>query len=130
MPRVLVLDDDEGIRESLGWAVTEFGYRAELAATAQEEVRALLAAPEPMVVLFDYFMPEQTGEDFVRTAQSAVPFADRHAYICITASPDRLPASLRDWLAQRGAPIIGKPFDLDELRTVMAREALRLPAAH
>lgn len=128
MATVLLIDDDDAIRESLGWILHDAGYTVVQAATAQQGIAALGAASDPIVVLFDYIMPNETGEDFVRTAQSEVPFAERHAYICFTASPTRVPASLSEWLAQRGAPTIAKPFDLEALFAVVEREAARLPA--
>jgi CheY-like chemotaxis protein len=127
MVRVLVVDDDESNRESLRWVLTDSDYYVDVAATAQAGLDILLQSQEPLVVVFDYVMPEMTGEDLVRVAEHEVPFIERHAFICITASPDRLPRGLTDWMQRRGAPIVAKPFDVDALLDVIAQESARLP---
>jgi CheY-like chemotaxis protein len=127
MARVLVVDDDEANRESLYLVLADLGYDVAVASSAQAGVDILLKSPGPMVVVFDYFMPELTGGDMLRIAERDVPFVERHAFICVTASPHRVPEHVTTWLAQRGTPVISKPYEVDELLAVVAREAARVP---
>lgn len=129
MARVLLVDDDDAVREILHWVLNDAGYEVEDAASAQAGMAMLMAAAEPLVVLFDYVMPDQTGEDLIRMAERDVPAAERHRFICCTASPTRLPPFLSTWLAKRSSPVLAKPFDVDALLTVVASEAALLPTS-
>ncbi|MBG7614478.1 response regulator transcription factor [Brevundimonas sp. BAL450] len=59
-PRLLVVDDDPGIREVLCDYLDRHGYAAEPAASAAEMDRALQARPADLVVL-DVMMPGEDG---------------------------------------------------------------------
>ena len=59
-PRLLVVDDDPGIREVLCEYLDRHGYAAEPAASAAEMDRALQARPADLVVL-DVMMPGEDG---------------------------------------------------------------------
>jgi two-component system, OmpR family, response regulator len=59
-PRLLVVDDDPGIREVLCDYLGRHGYAAEPAASAAEMDRALQARPADLVVL-DVMMPGEDG---------------------------------------------------------------------
>ena len=59
-PRILVVDDDPGIREVLTEYLGQHGYAAEGAATAAEMDRAIAARPPDLIVL-DLMMPGEDG---------------------------------------------------------------------
>ena len=59
-PRILVVDDDTGIREVLTDYLGQHGYAAEGAATAAEMDRAIVARPPDLIVL-DLMMPGEDG---------------------------------------------------------------------
>ena len=59
-PRILVVDDDPGIREVLTDYQGQHGYAAEGAATAAEMDRAIAARPPDLIVL-DLMMPGEDG---------------------------------------------------------------------
>ena len=59
-PRILVVDDDPGIREVLTDYLGQHGYAAEGAATAAEMDRAIAARPPDLIVL-DLMMPGEDG---------------------------------------------------------------------
>lgn len=128
MAHVLVVDDDEATRDLLHFLLVDAGYAVDETATVPDAVAFLLAASGPLVVLFDWVMPGLSGADLVRIADRDVPFIERHAFICLTASPKRLPDEFTVWLSQHHAPIVAKPFDVDALLAVVACEAARLPA--
>ena len=59
-PRILVVDDDPGIREVLTEYLGQHGYATEGAATAAEMDRAIAARPPDLIVL-DLMMPGEDG---------------------------------------------------------------------
>ena len=59
-PRILVVDDDPGIREVLTDYLGQHGYAAEGAATAAEMDRAIAARPPDRIVL-DLMLPGEDG---------------------------------------------------------------------
>ena len=58
--RVLVIDDNSDIRESLRWLLESEGYLVSLAANGVEGLRLQRKEPADLVVT-DIFMPEQDG---------------------------------------------------------------------
>ncbi|MBI1734986.1 MAG: response regulator [Candidatus Rokubacteria bacterium] len=107
MPRtrskVLVVDDEETIREVLREGLDERGYDVEVAETA---VGALAAARErrPDVVLLDLYMPGALTGDQAMKALSAFAPA-----IVVTASTDEELG--RRLLTQGAFDFVMKPFD-------------------
>jgi CheY-like chemotaxis protein len=113
---VLVVDDQEDIREFIALVLGHEGYRV---STAENGLAALeRAASEPVdVVLLDMRMPVMDGWEF---AQKYRKQPGPHAPIVVlTAAHD---------VAVRAAQIqaeayLGKPFDLNDLLGVVARHA-------
>ena len=107
--RVLVVDDDRAIRESLARALELDGYDVEL---APDGATALAAIRErrPDVAIFDVMMPNIDGLTLCRVLRAE---RDRLPVLMLTArteTSDRvagLDAGADDYLP--------KPFDLDEL---------------
>jgi len=64
-PRILVVDDDPGIREVLTDYLSQHGYEAEGAASAAEMDRAIAAQTPDMIVL-DLMMPGEDGLSVIR----------------------------------------------------------------
>src|ERR1700733_5981243 len=58
--RVLVIDDEPDIRESLETLLTSENYRVELAANATEGLKRLEGSPFDLVLL-DLMMPDKSG---------------------------------------------------------------------
>ena len=58
--KILVVDDEQDIRETLKEILGEEGYEVEVAANAAE-ARAARAREEPDLVLLDIWMPDTDG---------------------------------------------------------------------
>src|SRR5262245_58413653 len=58
MTRVLLVDDDQAIRETLRFALEDAGYQVLEAADGIAALQALRATPTGMVVLLDLMMPK------------------------------------------------------------------------
>ena len=63
--RVLVVDDDPPVRETLCELIAELGHESVPAAGGREALELLAARPYD-VVITDLFMPEMNGLEFVR----------------------------------------------------------------
>ncbi len=110
--RVLVVDDDESIRELVTMALVDEGYEAVGAANG-EEALAALGGFDPDLILLDTRMPIMSGAEFV-AAYRRLPVR-QVPLVLLTAAPDveamleRIPADA----------YLAKPFDLDDLLAVV-----------
>lgn len=117
--RVLVVDDDAGIRELLGAALAFAGFETEAVGTVAGALTAMRERP-PAILVLDVMLPDADGLEMLRL---------------LRASGDRTPVlflSARDTLADRmagfavgGDDYVTKPFDLGEvvarIRAVLRR---------
>jgi DNA-binding response OmpR family regulator len=106
--RVLVVDDDESIREYVDMALSEEGYEVITAPHGAAALDAIAQSP-PDLILLDMRMPVMDGREFSqayrRTADVPAPI------VVLTASRDV--SSSANEIRADGA--VAKPFDLDEL---------------
>ena len=108
MVHVLVVDDDDSIRQVLRLALEDEGYTVDEAADG-EAALAEIDQRQPDVILLDIRMPGIDGWGFVERYRERR--GHRAPIIVITASQDPI---------QRGAEVhaddhLAKPFDLDVL---------------
>jgi excisionase family DNA binding protein len=105
-PLVLVVDDDDGLRELLRVRLELEGYAVREAENG-EQVLAAIEDAAPDLVLLDLVIPGMDGWQFLRQLQ------ERHGSIPVIVFSGKLDASEA---TERGAKdFVGKPFDLDEL---------------
>jgi two-component system NtrC family response regulator len=124
----LVVDDDEGIRETLRLVLEDAGYRVSEAAGGRDALAALQASAVPLVVLLDYLMPKFSGGDVLKVVVPDARLTTRHAYVLVTASPQMLPLDVAELVERLQAMILPKPFDMDALLDIVAKAALHLSA--
>jgi CheY-like chemotaxis protein len=62
--RLLLIDDDEDLRESMSDALQGAGYEVSLAANGQEALERLSTGELPHVILLDLLMPVMNGWQF------------------------------------------------------------------
>jgi two-component system, OmpR family, response regulator MprA len=108
-PRVLVVDDDKAVRESLRRSLEFNGYEVSLAADGAEAL-ARIASSDPDVVIMDVMMPRLDGIETtraLRTAQNDVPILVLTARDAVGDRVEGLDAGADDYLT--------KPFALQEL---------------
>lgn len=125
-PCVLIVDDDEAIRDSLRLVLEDAGYST---CDAEDGTTALARLREDgsgMVVLLDLIMPGMDGEELLYVITGDSGLSIRHSYILMTAAHQRLTPDITSILARVSAPILEKPFDLDSLLSLVALAGQRL----
>lgn len=106
---ILVVDDDQGVRDSLARSLQYTGYEVSTAADGVEAL-AKLAAGRPDAVIMDVMMPRLDGLETTRMLRSNgndVPILVLTARDSVNDRVDGLDAGGDDYMA--------KPFALDEL---------------
>ena len=114
--RMLVVDDEPAMRAAVSGFLRSLGHLVEVAPNGAE-ARALLATSEYDVVLLDLRMPDLGGETLYGELCQRDP---RHARRVVFVSGDLQSEAARRFLTDAGRPVIGKPFQLDDLAAVLA----------
>src|SRR5262249_37365369 len=81
-PRILIVDDEPGIRQSLGGVLRDEGYDADTAASAEDGLEALSHTLYD-VVLLDIWLPAMDGLQAL-TRIEQMPLADRPVVVMIS----------------------------------------------
>jgi CheY-like chemotaxis protein len=126
MARVLVVDDEPQIRESLRMLLEDAGYTVTTAARGAEALGTLRTAEQREVVLLDLLMPEMDGLEVLRAVTADPRLAAQHGYILMTADSERLVRSAAHVLASLPVTVVRKPFDIDDVLETVAAVAGRL----
>jgi excisionase family DNA binding protein len=110
-PTVLIVDDDEKLREYVRVNLEMEGYTVREAGSAEEGLR-VLEETTPNLVLLDVMMPEVDGWEMLQRVQ------ERHGIgtIPVIMFSGKVDEQAADEAASRGAQgFIGKPFNPQEL---------------
>jgi len=110
-PIVLIVDDDERVREYVRVNLEMEGYSVREASSAEQGL-AVLEEVSPDLVLLDVMMPEVDGWEMLRRVQ------DRHGVgaIPVVMFSGKVDEESADDAAVRGAQgFLGKPFDPQQL---------------
>ena len=113
--RILVVDDDEGVRENLAELFDTVGFEVRTAANATEALARLEESPVD-VLLTDFRMPGPNGVELIETCRQSYPGLRA---ILMTAFGDSFTEieSVR-----RGAiGYVNKPFEADEIVDLVER---------
>ncbi len=102
---VLVIDDDELVRETLGDFLSDEGFQPLLASDGAEALKLLGSAPRPCLIILDLGMPHLDGWQF-REQQARDPNLSSIPVIVVTT--DRSANVSR-------AVVLRKPLNLDQL---------------
>jgi two-component system response regulator MprA len=108
--KILVVDDERAVRESLRRALELEGYEIELAEDGAEALERLDAEPEPDAMVLDVLMPRMDGLEVSRTVRrsgSRLPILMLTARTQVEDRVEGLDAGADDYLT--------KPFALEEL---------------
>jgi two-component system response regulator MprA len=121
--RVLVIDDDEGVRLTFSYVLTLEGYSVQVAATA-EEALGHVESERPDAILLDLTMPFINGVGFLYRLRQD-PANQGIAVAVITGVPALDDATLND-LRTLSARVWHKPLSIEDIqqvaRTLLTRE--------
>jgi CheY-like chemotaxis protein len=122
---VLLVDDDEDIREIVAEILSDEGYKVRLAHNGREALRALDEMPAPPeLILLDLMMPEIDGAQFLAILDEH-PVHAGIPVVVVTASRKTAPEAVR----HKVAGWLPKPVEYDHLVATVARFASPRPAA-
>jgi CheY-like chemotaxis protein len=113
--RVLVLDDEPAIRRFLEKALAISGREAVVATSGSQAVE-LAMDPTIGLVICDQRMADMTGTDVYRAIAPHRPDLARR-FVIMTGDVDN--PQLRAFAADHGAPLLAKPFTLEDLARVL-----------
>lgn len=117
--RVLIVDDDDLVRETLRFVLEDGGYRVYSVASGAEALRLLEREPID-IVLSDIFMPGMNGFDLLRQIRERAP---ETPVILITGYGNIEMA--REALKQGASDFITKPYNIHEIPIMIERNLTR-----
>lgn len=123
---VLVVDDNQDIRETVRLALEDEGYSVLEAGDGLKALDMLRESPVQLVVLLDHIMPGIDGIATLDMIGLDERLARRHAYLMMTASSTVANPEIVLPGAEVAVPLVTKPFDIDELLDAVARAAATL----
>jgi len=111
--RLLVVEDDAVLCESIADILRFTGYEVETAEDGEAALRLLRDAPPPDAILLDLILPHMTANRLLDTIDAS--FRTRPPVVLMTGMVPR-PATAPDV-----DDVLLKPFDVDELLARIAR---------
>lgn len=110
---VLLVDDDQDLRDSVADLLRQRGYKVATAEDGHAALAIITGTRMPCIVLLDLVMPGMDGWQFLGAVQSdpnlsAIPIVIASAHAATHAPPGT-------------AGVLRKPFDFDEMFRLVAR---------
>lgn len=115
MARVLVVDDDQDIRDTVRFILEDAGHEVEEASNGRSALQMLRDCPAPLVVLLDLLIPQLSGIELLEEVIADSHLKARHTYLLMTADNTTLRQKAEQLTPELSAQFIDKPFDLDTL---------------
>jgi CheY-like chemotaxis protein len=117
-PRTIVLvEDDDGIRETMAALLEDEGYKVMQAANGEEGLKALRTTADPCLVLLDLWMPVMNGWQMLAVLRDDGELA-RVPVVVISAAGDLPPPA-------GAAAFLRKPIRLETLLESVETHRLR-----
>ena len=112
--RVLVVDDNEALRDNLAEALELEGYAVAVASDAEGALATLDEDPLPRVVLLDFKLPGMSGADLLARIRADARLAGVRVVMTTGSTGIRSLAAAAD-------AVLMKPFGVRELLSVLKR---------
>lgn len=115
---VLIVDDDDGVREMLQFIVSKEGFRTETAADGEEGVQKALRL-SPDAIILDLMMPRYGGFELLRQLQTS----EQKGIPIVVVTGRYTDRSTADLIRQESnvAEFLEKPVKPDALVAVLRR---------
>jgi signal transduction histidine kinase len=113
--RILVVDDEFGLREGCRRVLQRFGYQVEVAATGRDGL-ALAESEDFSVVLLDVMMPDMSGIELLNLIHGSKPDV-----ICVIITGYATVELAVEAMKQGAYDFIAKPFSDDHLVLVVGK---------
>jgi CheY-like chemotaxis protein len=113
--RILVVEDEEAVAAMLARVLRADGHEVSVAKEGREALARVEAEHFDLVVT-DFKMPGMSGLEFYRSVAETHPDL---AHRIIFTTGDVLSVDTRRFLAEVGAPVLCKPYSLDQARSVI-----------
>jgi CheY-like chemotaxis protein len=110
---VMVVDDDDDIRETLAGLLEDEGYTVVAYASGQDALTALQQGARPRVILLDLMMPVMDGSEFRREQLADPALADIPVILITAAGLERVSRS-------EYSEVLRKPLKVDKVLEVVA----------
>lgn len=113
--RMLVIDDEKGLRDMLRYALSRLGYQVELACHGREAVEKARDSAFDLAIC-DLTMPEMDGIETLRALKALQPALEVvivTGYATVEGAEKAVALGAFDYLA--------KPYELDQLSQVLDR---------
>jgi CheY-like chemotaxis protein len=118
---ILVVDDDNDLRETLQMLLEEGGFSVAVAANGRAALEHLQAGARPSLILLDLMMPEMNGWQFLEHARRDASLGSIPIVIMTAHKSPALP----DCPPLPPDAVLHKPFDAARLLATIARHAAR-----
>jgi CheY-like chemotaxis protein len=115
VPRILVIEDDDGARDALACLLADDGYAVCTAGTGLEGI-GRAESFQPHAIICDYSLPDIDGLDVMRRLRAARPDL---FFIMVTAG--RFDRTGERALRAEADVFLDKPVDLAVLRSALTR---------
>lgn len=115
---ILVVEDEEGIREILGLVLEARGYRVHGVANGRDALEFLAANPPPSLILLDLMLPVMDGEELLQILRSSGQYRDIPVVIVSGHHAANEKAAL---LSAKGC--LTKPIEVSDLLRTVERYA-------
>jgi CheY-like chemotaxis protein len=111
---VMLVEDDDDIRETLAVLLEEEGYQVASCRNGREALAALRAGPLPRAILLDLMMPEMDGHEFRRVLLADARLASLPVILITAAGMERV-------RREDFTEVLRKPIRAERLLEVLAR---------
>lgn len=114
--RVLLVDDDEAIRETVSLMLRDRGYEVVTAFDGLDALERMHTGWRPSVIVLDWQMPRMCGAEFLRERRLLPQLVGVPVLIVSASLSGSTVVSQRE-----GLPVIRKPFDIEDLLATIHR---------
>ena len=118
--RVLVVDDNEALRDNLAEALELEGYAVAVASDAETALELLTKDPPPLVILLDFKLPGMNGGELLALIRADARLAGIRVVMTTGSVGIRSLTSAAD-------AVLMKPFGVRDLLSALKRVGLAAP---